>query len=80
MKIFFFRNQIYPKYYEMTLWACVVPAKNISLLNARMICPDSYGYIIPECVPFVNIDTPLDFEFAEFLMQKINSGKIKIGI
>ena len=74
----FFRNQIYPKYYEMTLWACVVPAKNISLLNARMICPDSYGYIIPECVPFVNIDTPLDFEFAEFLMQKIKSGKIKI--
>ena len=74
----FYRHQQYPKYYQLTLWACVVPVDSVKHLNAQMICSDSYGYIIPERVPFVNIDTPLDFEFAEFLMQKIKSGKIKI--
>jgi predicted DNA-binding protein len=28
----------------------------------------------------VNIDTEFDFELAEFLMHKINSGKIKIDV
>jgi CMP-N-acetylneuraminic acid synthetase len=74
----FYRHQRYPEYYELTFWACVVPASSVKHLNARMICSDSYGYIIPAHVPFVNIDTPLDFEFAEFLMQKVKSGKIKI--
>ena len=74
----FYRQQLYPKYYESTLWAYVFPAKIVKHLNARLICSDSYGYIIPSHIPFVNIDTPLDFEFAEFLMQKIKSGKLKI--
>ena len=74
----FYRHQRYPEYYELTFWACVVPVSSVNHLNARMICSDSYGYVIPERVPFVNIDTPLDFEFAEFLMQKVKSGKIKI--
>ena len=74
----FYRQQMYPEYYEPTLWACVVPTKLVNHLNARLICSDSYGYIIPKHIPFVNIDTPLDFEFAEFLMQKIKSGKLKI--
>ena len=74
----YYRYQQYPKYYLSTLWACVVPTKSVAYLNANMRCSDSYGYIIPERVPFVNIDTPLDFEFAEFLMQKIQSGKLKI--
>ena len=74
----FYRHQQYPKYYQLTLWACVVPVDSVKHLNAQMMCSDSYGYIIPEHVPFVNIDTPLDFEFAEFLMQKIKSGKIEI--
>jgi len=74
----FYRHQRYPEYYELTFWACVVPVSSVNHLNARMICSDSYGYVIPERVPFVNIDTPLDFEFAEFLMKKVRSGKIKI--
>ena len=74
----FYRYQRYPEYYELTFWACVVPVSSVKHLNALMICSDSYGYIIPEHVPYVDIDTPLDFEFAEFLMQKIKSGKIKI--
>ena len=74
----FYRHQLFPEYYEMTLWACVVSVQDVKHLNARMICSDSYGYIIPERIPFVNIDTPLDFEFAEFIMQKVKSGKIKI--
>jgi len=73
----FYRHQLYPKYYEMTLWACIVSIQDVKHLNARMICSDSYGYIIPKHIPFINIDTPLDFEFAEFLMQKIQTGKIK---
>ena len=67
----FYRHQLYPKYYEMTLWACVVSVQDVKHLNARMICSDSYGYVIPGHIPFVNINTPLDFEFAEFLMQKV---------
>jgi len=74
----YYRYQQYPKYYLSTLWACVVPTKSVAYLNASMRCSDSYGYIIPEHVPFVNIDTPHDFEFAEFLMQKIQSGKLMI--
>jgi CMP-N-acetylneuraminic acid synthetase len=74
----YYRHQQYPKYYLSTLWACIVPTKSVAYLNANMRCSDSYGYIIPERVPFVNIDTSLDFEFAEFLMQKVKSGKIKI--
>jgi CMP-N-acetylneuraminic acid synthetase len=74
----FYRHQLYPEYYEITLWACIVSIQDIKHLNARMICSDSYGYVIPDHIPFVNIDTPLDFEFAEFLMQKIHAGKIKI--
>jgi CMP-N-acetylneuraminic acid synthetase len=74
----FYRHQRYPEYYEVNFWACVVPVSSVKHLNALMMCSDSYGYIIPEHVPFVDIDTPLDFEFAEFLMQKIKSGKIKI--
>jgi len=73
----FYRHQLYPKYYVMTSWACIVSIQDVKRLNARMICSDSYGYIIPKHIPFINIDTPLDFEFAEFLMQKIQTGKIK---
>jgi len=76
----YYRQQDYPKYYASTLWACVVSLKSMIYLNANMKCSNSYGYILPEHIPFVNIDTHIDFEFAEFIMQKVHAGKLTIDI
>lgn len=70
----YYRRQQYPLYFELTHWACVIPVDSISSLNSQLICSDSFGYIIPEDIPVVNIDTQIDFDFAEFLLGR-NRGR-----
>ena len=66
----YYRRQTYPEYFELTLWACVLPVKSLSTLNARLMDENTYGYMIPDGMHIVDIDAPLDFQYAEFLLQK----------
>ena len=66
----YYRRQQYPLYYELTHWACVIPVDSISQLNAQLLCPDSFGYIISKDIPVVNIDTQMDFDYATFLLSE----------
>jgi len=65
----YYRRQTYPKYFELTHWACVVPVKSLSSLNAQLMNKNTYGYMIPNNIHIVDIDTSLNFHFAEFLLQ-----------
>lgn len=65
----YYRRQTYPQYFQITHWACVLPVKSLSTLNRRLMNENTYGYIIPNDVPIVDIDTPLDFQYAEFLLK-----------
>ena len=66
----FYRRQQYPHYYELSHWACVIPALTISKLNSQLLNHQTYGYLIPDDIPLVNIDTLNDFLFAEFLLNQ----------
>ena len=66
----YYRRQTYPKCFEFNLWACVLPVHSLSTLNAQLMNKETYGYIIPNDIQVVDIDTPSDFEYAEFLLQK----------
>ena len=61
-------RQQYPKYSELTHWACIVPVNYISKLNAQLIYPGGFGCVIPDDISY--IDSEMDIEFAEFLMKK----------
>jgi CMP-N,N'-diacetyllegionaminic acid synthase len=69
----FYRRQQYPLYYQLTMWACIIPTNAVSTLNSQLIGPDSFGYFVPNNIPHVNIDTQFDFDFAEFLFRKYKS-------
>ncbi len=64
-----YRRQTYPKQYELTHWACVLPVNILPTLNAQLMNEYTYGYIIPNLTHIVDIDTILDFQYAEFLIQ-----------
>ncbi len=66
----FYRRQQYPHYYELSHWACVIPALTISKLNSQLLNHQTYGYLIPDDIPLVNIDTLNDFLFADFLLNQ----------
>ncbi len=76
----FYQRQQYPRYFELTHWACVIPIQAISKLNAQLLCAESFGYSIPENMQIVNIDTQLDYEFAEFLLAKSHKQGLLDGI
>lgn len=65
----YYRRQQYPNYFEITHWACVLPFARIKQANAQLLYSDSFGYLIEQDLHLVNIDTELDFMFAELLIQ-----------
>jgi len=65
----YYRRQTYPEYFEHTHWACVLPVKSLPTLNAQLMNENSYGYRIPDNIHIIDIDTPSDFQYAEFLLQ-----------
>ena len=69
----FYRRQQYPHYYELSHWACIIPALTISKLNSQLLNHETYGYLIPDDIPPVNIDTLNDFLFAEFLLNQFEN-------
>lgn len=66
----YYRRQDYPQCYQFTAWAMVVSVEHIDKLNAQMMSPDTVGYVVPDTVRIVDIDTDIDFYFAEFLLDK----------
>ncbi len=71
----YFRRQSYPLYYELTHWAYITAIRELPLLNNQLVNEKTTGYLVPKRIPVVDIDTPLDFEFGEFLMTKIQKGE-----
>jgi len=65
-----YRRQDYPIYYELTMWVCIVPTAGVKSLNAQLMNDHTYGYIVPYHARTVDIDTPDDLEYAEFLIHK----------
>ena len=43
----FYQRQAYPPCYQLSHWACVLPANKLDMLNAQLVSPSSYGYVIP---------------------------------
>ena len=66
----FYRRQDYPEHYEITHWSCVIPIDQIDNINSLLINKNSIGYRIPNGKNIVNIDTIMDFKFAEFLLNE----------
>ncbi|WP_428651199.1 cytidylyltransferase domain-containing protein [Roseibium sp.] len=66
----YYRRQDYPECYQFTAWAMVINADHVDGLNAQMMSPKSVGYVVPDTVRIVDIDTDIDFYFAEFLLEK----------
>jgi CMP-N-acetylneuraminic acid synthetase len=66
----YYRRQDYPECYELTAWAMIISTHHLDELNTQMIGPSTRGYKIPPDVKIVDIDTALDFEFAEFLLSR----------
>lgn len=70
----YYRRQSYPTYHELSHWAYITSISEIPSLNNQLVNELTTAYFIPEKTPVVDIDTPLDFAFGEFLMAKIQSG------
>ena len=68
----FYRRQQYPDYYRLAGGSYIIPNNYIYKINAQLFCDNSYGYIMPDDEPYVDIDTQSDFDIAEFLMKKYN--------
>lgn len=66
-----YRRQQYPEYYQICYWACIIPALIIDKLDSQLLCPETYGYILPDEIPYVNIDTFADFQYAEYLIKQL---------
>jgi CMP-N-acetylneuraminic acid synthetase len=66
----YYRRQAYPQYFQITHWACVLSTKIVHTLNNQLMNEKTYAYIISDHIPMVDIDTPLHFQYAEFLLQK----------
>ena len=65
----FYRRQQYPPYYELSHWACIIPKSTISSLNSQLLNDETFGYLIPDDIPIVNVDTINDFLYAEYLLD-----------
>lgn len=66
----YYRRQTYPEYFQLTHWACVLPTGILHSLNTQLMNKDTYGYIISDNIHTLDIDTSLDLQYAEFLLQK----------
>lgn len=68
----FYRRQQYPNYYRLAGGNYIIPANYIHEINAQLFCNKSYSYILPDDEPYVDIDTKLDFEIAEYFLTESN--------
>lgn len=66
----YYRRQQYPDCRELTMWVCLVPARGIDGLNAQMMDARSVAYEVPDHAVTLDIDTPRDFAFAEFILER----------
>ena len=66
----YYRRQSYPECYQLTHWALVLPVSSYPFNNTQFITENVYGYKVPDDIKAVDIDTILDFQFAEFLLEK----------
>lgn len=66
----YYRRQDYPSCYQITAWALVVKADHVDSLNAQLLSNKTFGFVVPDSVRVVDIDTSLEFQFAEFLLEK----------
>ena len=64
----FYQRQSYPTCYQLSHWACVLPVDKLDTLNAQLVSPFSYGYVIPSDKIVIEIDTPQDFMLVENLI------------
>tara|TARA_Y100000031_G_C8089933_1_gene323637 strand:+ start:41 stop:751 length:711 start_codon:yes stop_codon:yes gene_type:complete len=67
-----YRRQQYPDYYRLAGGSYIIPNNYIYKINAQLFCDSSFGYIMPDDEPYIDIDTQLDFDIAEFLMKQYN--------
>ena len=65
----FYQRQAYPPCYQLSHWACVLPANKLDTLNAQLVSPCSYGYVIPSDKIVIEVDTPLDFMIVDNLIS-----------
>lgn len=63
-------SQDLPEYFAPT-FGLVIVKRNMMLRDKNFICGNPYFYKISQ-TESIDIDTPLDFEFAEFLFRKTN--------
>lgn len=70
----YYRRQDYPGCYELTAWAMMVNADRIDDLNAQLLSEKTTGFIVPTDTKVVDIDTEMDFVFAEFLLERGYAG------
>jgi len=76
----FYRRQNYPRHFEITHWACVISTANLDRLNFQLVDRETFGYVITDNVRLADVDTPLDFEFTEFLYKKQENMQIEVPI
>ena len=65
----FYRRQQYPDYYRLAGGNAIIPIRFIDEINAQLFCNISYSYIIPDDIPYVDVDTIADFKYAEYLLS-----------
>jgi CMP-N-acetylneuraminic acid synthetase len=65
----FYRRQDYPKAYELTTFACVLPLDDVYTLNAQLQ-NDRTLAIFVDADKTVDIDTLADFELAEAVLER----------
>lgn len=66
----FFRRQCYPKVFEVCHAVCIIPKQEIDNINNQLYNDNSNGFIIRDTEARINIDTPDDLSYAEYIIKK----------
>lgn len=66
----FYRRQCYPKMFEICHVICIIPKQEIDNINNQLYNDDSNGFIIHDTEARIDIDTPDDLTYAEYLLNK----------
>lgn len=67
-----YRRQDYPEIWELTHFACVVPWHAVREVNNQLMNKHAQRFMLLtlEKERLINVDTPDDFEYAQFLMER----------
>jgi len=66
----YYRRQTYPEMYEICHMISIVPKARICEINNQLYTEDAKSFVIKDIFSTVNIDTPRDMVYAEFLLEK----------